>query len=151
MTVSPATRGKEKPHCMFRIFSPHTRAEKQKESAATRAKHSQMVKLKNPLISFLQNLLFRKCQSPLPLAFAFSFIHPNVRFSLIEYKKRENNKVEHSKSAWYYYTFWYFWPISNRQNFAEQSAKFCRPFGNCFAQIKNLSIIFTMEQLKTTR
>jgi hypothetical protein len=90
---------KRKNHCMFRIFSPHTRAEKQKESAGTRAKHAQMVKLKNPLISFLQNLLPRKCQSPLPLAFAFSFIHPNVRFSLIEYKKRENNKVEHSKSA----------------------------------------------------
>ena len=62
---------KRKNHCMFRIFSPHTRAEKQKESAGTRAKHAQMVKLKNPLISFLQNLLPRKCQSPLPLAFAF--------------------------------------------------------------------------------
>ena len=64
---------KEKHLCMFRIFSPHTRAEKQKESAGTRAMHAQVVKLKNPLISFLQNLLPRKCQSPLPLAFAFSF------------------------------------------------------------------------------
>ena len=73
MAVSPATRGKRKPHSMFRIFTPHTRAEKQKESAGTRAKHAQMVKLKNPLISFLQNLLPRKCQSPLPFAFAFSF------------------------------------------------------------------------------
>ena len=73
MAVSPATRGKRKTLCMFRIFSPHTRAEKQKESAGTRAMHAQVVKLKNPLISFLQNLLPRKCQSPLPLAFAFSF------------------------------------------------------------------------------
>ena len=32
VAVLPATRGKEKPHCMFRIFSSHTRAEKQKES-----------------------------------------------------------------------------------------------------------------------
>jgi len=58
--------------------SRHIHEQKNKKNHGTRAKHAQMVKLKNPLITFLQNLLFRKCQSPLPLAFAFSFIHTNV-------------------------------------------------------------------------
>lgn len=83
---------------MFRIFSPHTRAEKQKESADTRAMHAQMVKLKNPLISFLPNLLFRKCQSPLPLAFAF-FIHTNVtrKISVLNIRREGISKHKSEK------------------------------------------------------
>ncbi len=58
-----------------------------------------MPKLKNPLISFLQNLLFRKCQSPLPLTFAFLFSIRTLadKMSVLKYKKRGNNFEKHRK------------------------------------------------------
>ena len=123
---------KEKPLCMFRIFSPHTRAEKQKESAGTRAKHAQMVKLKNPLISFLQNLLFRKCQSPLPLAFAFSFNHTNVtgKISVLNIRREEISKHKSEKCLILLH-FLLFLPIL-------KSAKNCRTIGKILPTFRQL-------------
>ena len=117
---------------MFRIFSPHTRAEKQKESAGTRAKHAQMVKLKNPLISFLQNLLFRKCQSPLPLAFAFSFNHTNVtgKISVLNIRREEISKHKSEKCLILLH-FLLFLPIL-------KSAKNCRTIGKILPTFRQL-------------
>ena len=98
MAVSPATRGKENPTACLES-SRHIHEQKNKKNHGTRAKHAQMVKLKNPLISFLQNLLFRKCQSPLPLAFAFSFIHTNVtrKLSVLNIRREGISKHKSEK------------------------------------------------------
>jgi len=58
---------------MFRFFSPHTRAEKQKESAGTRAKHAQMVKLKNPLITFFAKSAVSQMPVAVTLGICFFF------------------------------------------------------------------------------
>jgi hypothetical protein len=65
--------------------SRHIHEQKNKKNHGTRARHAQMPKLKNPLITFLQNPLFRKCQSPLPLAFAFLLLQPK-RYPVVPLK-----------------------------------------------------------------
>ena len=95
MAVSPATRGKEKTTACLES-SRHIHEQKNKKNHGTRAKHAQMVKLKNPLISFFAKSAVSQMPVAVTLGICF-FFYPCERYKKnigIEYKKRGNFKAQ---------------------------------------------------------